>query len=169
MPSIFICYSHEDKAWRDRLVKFLKPLNNEEQIIWSDQDIQPGDMWDEEIKDKLSKATLAIVLISQDLLNSNYVSNEELPRLLKRRKEEGVRIIPIFVRPSTVKDVDFKYTNNEGIEQKFYLSQFQSFKNNSPDSPLSDLLEESQSKLEKVLSSFAQELRSLIDETKKKR
>ncbi|MCA2716666.1 toll/interleukin-1 receptor domain-containing protein [Microcystis sp. M169S2] len=165
MPSIFICYSHQDKEWRDRLLKFLEPLNDEEKIVWSDLDIQPGDIWDEKIKDSLSQVTIAMVLVSQDLLNSRYVKNEELPRLLKRREEEGVVIIPIFLRPSTVKSVSFKYTNEEGIEQRFYLHQFQSPSNNSPSNPLCDL---KKSEYEKVFVSVEDKLRSLIEESKKK-
>ncbi|CCI23180.1 Tetratricopeptide repeat protein 28 like [Microcystis aeruginosa PCC 9809] len=165
MPSIFICYSHQDKGWRDRLLKFLEPLNDEEEIVWSDLDIQPGDIWDEKIKDSLSQVTIAMVLVSQDLLNSRYVKNEELPRLLKRREEEGVLIIPIFLRHSTVKSVSFKYTNEEGIEQRFYLHQFQSPSNNSPSNPLCDL---KKSEYEKVFVSVEDKLRSLIEESKKK-
>ncbi|REJ53927.1 MAG: tetratricopeptide repeat protein [Microcystis aeruginosa DA14] len=165
MPSIFICYSHQDKGWRDRLLKFLEPLNDEEKIVWSDLDIQPGDIWDEKIKDSLSQVTIAMVLVSQDLLNSRYVKNEELPRLLKRREEEGVVIIPIFLRHSTVKSVSFKYTNEEGIEQRFYLHQFQSPSNNSPSNPLCDL---KKSEYEKVFVSVEDKLRSLIEESKKK-
>jgi len=165
MPSIFICYSHQDKGWRDRLLKFLEPLNDEEKIVWSDLDIQPGDIWDEKIKDSLSQVTIAMVLVSQDLLNSRYVKNEELPRILKRREEEGVVIIPIFLRHSTVKSVSFKYTNEEGIEQRFYLHQFQSPSNNSPSNPLCDL---KKSEYEKVFVSVEDKLRSLIEESKKK-
>ncbi|MFM6513459.1 MAG: tetratricopeptide repeat protein, partial [Microcystis panniformis] len=165
MPSIFICYSHQDKGWRDRLLKFLQPLNDEEKIVWSDLDIQPGDIWDEKIKDSLSQVTIAMVLVSQDLLNSRYVKNEELPRLLQRREQEGVVIIPIFVRHCTVKSVSFKYTNEEGIEQRFYLHQFQSPNNNSPSNPLCDL---TKSACEKVFVSLEETLRSLIEESKKK-
>ena len=166
MPSIFICYSHQDEAWRDRLLEFLKPLNDEEQIVWSDLDLDAGDMWDEKIKEILSQVTVAMVLVSQSLLNSPYVKNEELPRLLKRREAEGVRIIPLFLKRSSVEDVPFKYTNKEGIEQKFYLNQFQSPRNNSPSNPLYTLSEPEQ---DKVLLSIAKNLRSLIEESKKKR
>lgn len=166
MSSIFICYSHQDEVWRDRLLEFLKPLNDEEQIVWSDLDLEPGDMWDEKIKEILSQVTVAMVLVSQTLLNSRYVRNQELPRLLKRREEEGVRIIPLFVENSTVENVPFKYTNKEGIEQKFYLNQFQSPRNNSPSKPLCDL---KKSERDKVFVSLEKTLRSLIEEEKKKR
>jgi hypothetical protein len=163
MPSIFICYSHKDKGWRDRLLRFLQPLNDEGQIVWSDLDIQPGDIWDDEIKESLSQATVAIVLVSQDLLNSRYVRNEELPRLLQRREREGTCIIPIYVRHCTVKSVSFRYTSNKGVEQGFYLNQFQSPENNSPNRPLCDL---TKSGCEKVFVSLEETLRALIERSK---
>lgn len=165
MPSIFICYSHKDEKWRDRLLRFLKPLDDEGQIVWSDLDIQPGDMWDEKIKDSLSQVTVALVLVSQDLLISRYVSNEELPRLLKRREAEGVRIIPLFVENSTVENVFFTYTNKDNIEQKFSLNQFQGLPNNSPSNPLCNLKKTAQ---DQVFVSLEKYLRSLIEESKKK-
>ncbi|MFM7878064.1 MAG: tetratricopeptide repeat protein, partial [Microcystis panniformis] len=59
----------------------------------------------------------------------------------------------------------FKYTNEEGIEQRFYLHQFQSPNNNSPSNPLCDL---TKSACEKVFVSLEETLRSLIEESKKK-
>ena len=166
MSSVFICYAHKDEKWRDRLLEFLQPLNDEEQIVWSDLDLEPGDMWDEKIKEFLSQVTVAMVLVSQSLLTSRYVSDQELPRLLKRREAEGVRIIPLFIENSTVKTFPFKQNNKEGIEQIFYLNQFQSLRNNSPDKPLCDLKKSDQNK---VFVSLEEILRSLIKKKKKKR
>ena len=164
MPSIFICYSHENEEWRDKLLKYLKPLNLEQQIVWSDLDLEPGDIWDEKIKKVLLEVKIALVLVSQTLLNSTYVRNEELPRLLKRCEEEGVRIIPLFVEYADVENVPFYYTNEQGIEKKFYLDKSQAPRNNSPDNPLYTLQKPEQ---DKVLLSVAKTLRLLIKEKKK--
>ena len=166
MPSIFICYSHKDEEWRDKLLEFLKSLNLEQQTVWSDIDLKPGDIWDEKIKEVLPKVTVAVILVSQPLLNSTYVCNEELPRLLKRCEEEGVRIVPLFVKYADVENVPFNYINQQGQEQKFYLNQFQSPPNNSPAQPLYTLSEPEQ---DRVLLSVARSLRSLIEEDKKKK
>ncbi len=165
MPSVFICYSHEDEEWRDRLLKYLNPLNLDKQIVWSDLDLEPGDIWDEKIKEVLPKVTLAVVLVSQTLLNSTYVRNEELPRLLKRFEEKAVRIIPLFVEYADVDNVPFYYTNEQGVRKTFYLNQSQSPSNNSPDQPLYNLLKPEQ---DKILLSVAQTLRSLIKKDKQK-
>ena len=159
MPSIFICYSHKDEEWRDKLLEYLRTLNLEQQTVWSDIDLEPGAIWDEKIKEVLLQVKVALVLVSQPLLNSTYVRNEELPRLLKRCEEEGVIIIPLFVKYSDVKNVSFNYINQQGQEQQFYLNQFQSFPKNSPDKPLYTLSEPEQ---DKVLLSVVEDVRGKI-------
>lgn len=159
MASIFICYSHKDEEWRDRLLEFLQSFNLDQQTVWSDVDLKPGDIWDRKIKEVLPKVKVAVVLVSQPLLNSTYVRNQELPSLLKRCEEEGVKIIPLFVKYADVGNVPFNYINQQGHQQKFYLNQFQSPPNNSPAKPLYTL---SESEQDRVLLSVAESLRSLI-------
>ncbi|MFM6386753.1 MAG: TIR domain-containing protein [Microcystis panniformis] len=164
MPSVFICYSHKDEIWRDRLLEFLQSLNFEKQIVWSDLDLEQGDIWDEKIKEVLPKVTVAVVLVSQAILNSTYVRNEELPRLLQRFEDKKVRIIPLFVKYADVENVPFNYTNEQGEAKTFYLNNAQSPPNNSPRNPLYTLPEPEQ---DKVLLSVVQNLRSLIDKKKR--
>src|SRR5688572_15106624 len=38
-------------------------------------------------------------MISADFLTSKFIMNEEIPRLLERNAKEGLRIIPIILRP----------------------------------------------------------------------
>ena len=40
-------------------------------------------------------------MISPDFLASNFIQNEEVPRFLERNVKEGLRIIPIIVKPCT--------------------------------------------------------------------
>jgi hypothetical protein len=166
MPSIFICYSHKDKAWRDKLLEHLGPLNLEDKEVWSDLDLEAGDIWDKTIQEVLSQVKAVVLLVSPAFLNSKYIRNSELPVLLKRREQEGVRIIPLFVKVSLVEKVPFKYTNDLGEEITFYLNQFQSPPDNSPNQPLSKL---TSPKKDDVLVSVAKILDRLIEESKKKR
>jgi hypothetical protein len=166
MPSVFICYSHKDEQWRDRLLEFLQPINFDGQIVWSDLDLEQGDIWDEKIKEVLPKVTVAVVLVSQAILNSTYVRNEELPRLLKRFEEKKVRIIPLFVKHADVENVPFHYTNEQGEAKTFYLNKAQSPPNNSPRNPLYTLSDPEQ---DKILLSVVQNLRIIIEQEKKDR
>ena len=99
--SIFISYSHEDKEWLTKVLKYLKPLqrfyNNLE--VWSDEKIKASDVWNEEIDNALSQATIAILIVSPDFESSDFITNEELQPLLEKAKKEGTRIMPLIVRP----------------------------------------------------------------------
>jgi hypothetical protein len=98
--SVFISYSHKDEAWKERLMTQLKVLQVEGALdIWDDRRIQAGQDWFPEITQAIEQATVAIFLISADFLGSEFIRREEIPRLLKRRGNEGLRVIPLIVRP----------------------------------------------------------------------
>ncbi len=98
--SIFISYSHADEAWKDRLVKQLRVLESEGNFeVWDDRRIGAGDDWYPAIEKALNEASMAILLVSEDFLTSPFILGDEVPRLLKRRKEEGIWVIPLIVWP----------------------------------------------------------------------
>jgi hypothetical protein len=102
---LFISYSHKDEEWLIELKKWLSPLEKKDLIkIWDDKKLKAGDIWRDEIEKALNSAKAAVLLISQDFLNSEFISNIELPSLLKAAEERGVKIFWIAVRPSTVDD-----------------------------------------------------------------
>ena len=101
-PAIFICYSHKDKVWKDRLVTQLGVL---ELDVWDDRRIAGGDDWFREIEQAIGRAGVAILLISAEFLTSTFILREEVPRLLERRQKEGLRVIPLIVRPCAWKKV----------------------------------------------------------------
>ncbi len=105
---IFISYSHTDEAWKDRLVGQLQVLAHEGSItVWDDTHIAAGDTWKPAIDKAMTEARAAILLISADFLTSKFVRSVEVPRLLRRRQAEGVRIFPIIARPCAWKIVDW--------------------------------------------------------------
>jgi formylglycine-generating enzyme required for sulfatase activity len=102
---IFISYSHKDSEWLERLKPFLQPLVREEELqVWSDTDIKPSSIWHAEIQKALNEADAAILLISQDFLASDYITSNELPQLLSAASHRGLRIFPVFVSSSYLKD-----------------------------------------------------------------
>jgi hypothetical protein len=101
-PRIFISYSHIDEKFMVRLVSMLKPLEKQGILeIWHDREIKPGNEWYQEIQNAINTCNLALLLISIDFLNSRFIQEDELPRLLQLRKEKGLRVIPIIVRHCT--------------------------------------------------------------------
>jgi len=100
VPSIFISYSHRDEEWKDRVVTHLRVLEMEEMLnVWDDRRIDAGDDWQPEIEKALNAASIAVLLISANFLTSKFIKNEEVSRLLDRRTKEGVRVIPLIVKP----------------------------------------------------------------------
>ena len=41
--------------------------------LWSDEKIQPGSEWREEIRDAIKKARVAVLLVSADFLASDFI------------------------------------------------------------------------------------------------
>jgi tetratricopeptide (TPR) repeat protein len=107
-PTIFISYSHKDEQWKDRLVTQLGVLQQQGYLdVWDDRRIQAGTDWFKEIEDTIHVASVAILMVSANFLNSNFILKEEVPRLLQRREKEGLRIFPVIVKPCDWQAVDW--------------------------------------------------------------
>ncbi|CAG0953105.1 hypothetical protein METP2_00333 [Methanosarcinales archaeon] len=105
-PTVFISYSHKDEAWKDRIVIHLGALAQEGILdTWDDRHICAGADWKKEIEDALKKASAAVLLVSADFLNSKFILDEEVPKLLERREKEGLRIFPVVIRPCAWKRI----------------------------------------------------------------
>jgi len=102
--SVFISYSHEDRKWKERLVQQLHAVKID---LWDDQHIGAGTEWLEAVKQAITNATIAVLLVSPDFLSSEFVQREEIPRLLARREADGLKIIPIIVRASVWKQLQW--------------------------------------------------------------
>ena len=98
-PNVFISYSHKDREYLSRLLVHLKPLERDNLIdLWVDTRLRAGDRWKSEIKKALERATVAILLVSADFLASDFITENELPPLLRDAESKGTRIIPLIVK-----------------------------------------------------------------------
>lgn len=106
---IFISHSHKDKKWLEELEKHLKPyLCNRTITSWSDQQIRPGLQWEAEIEPALTNSGIAVLLVTPDFLNSDFIHEKELGPLLKRADQGGVKILWIPIRSSAYKQTPLK-------------------------------------------------------------
>jgi hypothetical protein len=105
--TIFISYSHKDERWKDRLVTHLTALQQESVDVWSDRRIAAGEDWLKEIRVALTRAQVAVLLVSADFLSSDFIRHEEIPSVLRRRKRGGLHVIPIIVRPCAWRAIDW--------------------------------------------------------------
>ena len=98
---IFVCYSHKDEEWKNRLRQMLTPFLRDGDIelqLWSDDvGIQPGDKWHEEIQSALKSAGVAVVLVSASFLESEYIMNHELPEITSAAADGKIRLLWIYV------------------------------------------------------------------------
>ncbi|MEA2692776.1 MAG: hypothetical protein QOJ16_2163, partial [Acidobacteriota bacterium] len=144
-PTVFVSYSHRDEGWKDRLVQQLRVLEPEGVLeVWEDRRLAPGSDWFPEIEQAMRRAVAAVLLISADFLTSRFILGQEVPRLLERRKAEGLLVIPLIVRPCPWQRVS-------------WLSPIQSRPQDGV--PLSGGTDH---QVEEVLSALAQEIQDLL-------
>ena len=130
--SVFICYSHHDEKWLKRLQIHLKPLERLGIIErWDDSRIAPGMKWKEEISRALASARVAVLLISADFLASDFIADEELPKLLSSAKDDNAIILPVILSPCGF--------------HRTHLFEYQAI--NSPDKPVINLPVSEQEKI----------------------
>lgn len=102
---VFISYSHNDTKHLTQLKKFLITFERQGLIdAWSDQRIGSGQKWFEEIEKALGEAQIAILLISQDFLASDFIHKYELPQMLQAAEKDGLRILPVLLDACTYKE-----------------------------------------------------------------
>jgi hypothetical protein len=117
---IFISYAHkDDEYWLQTLRVHLSWLERKHRVeIWSDQNIQPGDKWRTSIQAALDRAKVAVLLVSPDFLNSDYVTNSELPKMLQAAESDGMTIFWIPVRPSSYRHSPISEFQSAHIPEK---------------------------------------------------
>jgi hypothetical protein len=130
---VFVSYSHADSAALARLRTHLRPFEREGRLeVWADTRLRVGDQWRVEIESAMRRAAAAILLVSADFLASDFIANDELPPLLAAADAEGVRILPVILKPCAFADLPS-------------LSRFQAV--NDPRRPLISLPEAEQEEL----------------------
>jgi hypothetical protein len=99
MPEVFISYSHQDEPWKERVAKHLAVLADTGLAVWDDRRIAAGADWRAEINQAIAACDVALLLVSADFLTSRFILGEEVPAFLARRREQGIRVLPLIVAP----------------------------------------------------------------------
>jgi photosystem II stability/assembly factor-like uncharacterized protein len=110
---IFVGYAHEDKRWFDQeyrfnLIPFLKEsLRRDNTEFWYDKELMGGDEYKRLIESEIDKAQIALLMVSQHFLNSEFIETFELPRIAARAERKELVVIPVLVEPCNWHDFPF--------------------------------------------------------------
>lgn len=93
---VFISYSHANPKWRDRLLVLLKPFVRQGQLqVWADPYIQAGQFWRREIDVALARSFVGVLLLTPDLLASDFVADVEIPHLLRAARAQALTLLVV--------------------------------------------------------------------------
>jgi hypothetical protein len=66
---------------------------------WDDGEIKPREDWRNHIVAAIDNCKVAVLLVSPDFLSSEFVTDQEIPHLLRLREEGQVAVLPLIVPP----------------------------------------------------------------------
>jgi len=99
-PTVFISYSHKDEERKDILHPYLAAFQVHGLILlWDDRKIDVGALWYNEIRDAMGRASVAVLLVSQYYLASDFINKEEVGSLLDKSQRNQLVVLPLLLSP----------------------------------------------------------------------
>src|SRR5271157_5384812 len=97
---IFISYSHKDDKLREDVEKHLSNLRRQNIVrSWHYRKITAGTEWKGQIDHYLDSAGIILLLVSADLIASDYCWDVEIARAMEQHEAGTARVIPVILRP----------------------------------------------------------------------
>ncbi len=110
---VFVSYAREDRRWLDpenhyNLVPFLaESLRRHNAIFWFDKNLIGGDEFRRHIEAQIDQAQIALLIVSQNFLNSEFIERLEMPRIAERAQQGKMVVVPVLVEPCDWSDYPF--------------------------------------------------------------
>jgi internalin A len=105
--SLFISYAREDELFRDELRGALTAYERKGELTaWDDTCIVAGQRWETELLEKLERADIVVLLLSNDFIRSEYCYSKEMKRAVERDAAGQCAIVPVVVRACAFEKLD---------------------------------------------------------------
>lgn len=115
--NVFVSYSHRDTRWFERSPRFEfipwleATLRGYGIKLWYDLNdaagIEAGDDFKEAIEKQIDSSQIALLMITDPYLTSDFVKEVEIPRIRKRMQEGKLTIIPVLLEKCGWERFDF--------------------------------------------------------------
>ena len=90
---VFIAYCFPEKRWLDRVQAELDPVvGNGRCVVWDERKLKSGVMWKTELPEVLATTKVAMMIVSDLFLESDFVTRAKLPALLEVERKNGLDI-----------------------------------------------------------------------------
>ncbi len=118
---VFISYSHRGHGpeWKSRLVSALRIFEAHHLLdVWQDGTIRVSSFWDDDIRQAIGTARLAVVLLTKEALESQYIVEREFPLLRERQQLGLLRVFPVVCEECGWKSHDWLRATQAPNESK---------------------------------------------------
>src|ERR1700682_1832408 len=99
---VYISYSKKDPYWRSITVSTLERFGFE---VLYDDNPSPAEEWNPDPRIMRERARIAVLLVSQNFIESKRIQSEDLPHLLHLRKTKGLQVFPVLIGESSWQNV----------------------------------------------------------------
>ena len=102
---VFVSYARDDRRWLDpdyrfSLISFLmESLRRHKVAFWFDKELKPGDEFKRHIESQIDQSQIALLIVSQSFLNSEFIETREMPRIAERARLGKMIVVPVLVEP----------------------------------------------------------------------
>ena len=107
MTQVFVSYSHKDEAYlqKGELIDYLKSSLGNKARFWDDRGIVTGNLWDETIHKNILNSQVAILLVSNHFIESEYINSVEVHKFFTATIKKLI-VFPIIVSSCDPQKID---------------------------------------------------------------